>query len=127
MTSVMVAFSVGVDSTFVLKVAQDAIGDRVLALTTTSPTMPDQDRQSALEMARLIGARHVLIESSELEVDGYARNLSSDLSRRDDFRPTRFARELAFRPSSNSAIPRSRARWSIGPFLVETNQSPKGG
>ena len=74
MPSVIVAFSGGVDSTFVLKVAQDAIGDRVLALTTTSPTMPDQDRQSALEMAKLIGARHILIESNELEVEGYAQN-----------------------------------------------------
>jgi len=74
MESVIVAFSGGVDSTFVLKVAQETIGVRVLALTTTSPTMPDQDRQSALEMAQLIGARHLLIESNELEVEGYAQN-----------------------------------------------------
>ena len=46
----------------------------MLALTTTSPTMPDQDRLSALEMAKLIGARHVVIESNELEVPGYAQN-----------------------------------------------------
>jgi uncharacterized protein len=72
--SVMVAFSGGVDSTFVLKVAHDARGDGVLALTTTSPTMPDEDRRSAIEMARLIGARHVLIDSNELEIPGYAQN-----------------------------------------------------
>jgi uncharacterized protein len=74
MRSVIVAFSGGVDSTFVLKVACDTIGDRVLALTTTSPTMPDDDRVNALAMAQRIGARHVVIESNELEIPGYAQN-----------------------------------------------------
>jgi pyridinium-3,5-biscarboxylic acid mononucleotide sulfurtransferase len=74
MKSVIVAFSGGVDSTFVLRVAHETIGERVLALTTTSPTMPDEDRQSAIAMAQLIGARHILIESNELEVPGYAQN-----------------------------------------------------
>jgi uncharacterized protein len=74
MRSVIVAFSGGVDSTFVLKVAHDTIGDRVLALTTTSPTMPDEDRESALAMARIIGARHLVVESNELEIPGYAAN-----------------------------------------------------
>ena len=74
MRSVIVAFSGGVDSTLVLKVAHDTIGDRVLALTTTSPTMPDEDRDSALAMACQIGARHVVIHSNELEIPGYAAN-----------------------------------------------------
>ena len=72
--SVMVAFSGGVDSTFVLKVAHDLLGEGVLALTTTSPTMPTDDRISALEMGRLIGARHLLVESDELTIPGYASN-----------------------------------------------------
>jgi pyridinium-3,5-biscarboxylic acid mononucleotide sulfurtransferase len=74
MRSVIVAFSGGVDSTFVLKVAHDTIGDRVLALTTTSPTMPEEDRESALAMAQIIGARHLVVESNELEIPGYAQN-----------------------------------------------------
>ena len=74
MRSVNVAFSGGVDSTFVLKVAYDSIGDRVLALTTTSPTMPDEDRESALAMAQVIGARHLIVESNELEIPGYSAN-----------------------------------------------------
>jgi uncharacterized protein len=72
--SVMVAFSGGVDSTFVLKVAHDVLGPRVLALTTTSPTMPSDDRRSALDMAAGLGVRHLVIESNELEVPGYAAN-----------------------------------------------------
>ena len=74
MESVMVAFSGGVDSSFVLKVAHDTIGTRALALTTTSPTMPVEDLDSARAMAALIGARHLMVESNELEIPGYAAN-----------------------------------------------------
>src|SRR6266851_8105185 len=74
MQSVMVAFSGGVDSTFVLRVAHDTIGERVLALTTTSPTMPDDDRRNAIAMAKTLGVRHLVIESNELEISCYAAN-----------------------------------------------------
>ncbi len=74
MDSMMVAFSGGVDSSFVLKVAHEMAGSRVLALTTTSPTMPDEDLISAREIAGLIGVRHLVIGSNELEIPGYAEN-----------------------------------------------------
>src|SRR5258708_18547748 len=74
MRSVIVAFAGGVDSACVLRVAYEVLGDSVLALTTTSPTMPDEDRESAVAMARLIGARHLIVESNELEIPGYAAN-----------------------------------------------------
>jgi len=72
--SVMVAFSGGVDSSFVLRVARDTLDERVLALTTTSPTMPDDDRLNAMAIAQALGVRHVMVESNELEIAGYARN-----------------------------------------------------
>jgi uncharacterized protein len=74
MSDVIVAFSGGVDSSFVLKLAHDTLGDRVLALTTTSPTMPEQDKLSAIAIAGQIGARHLIVESNELEIPGYAGN-----------------------------------------------------
>jgi uncharacterized protein len=74
MGSVMVAFSGGVDSSFVLRVGHETIGERLAALTTTSPTMPEDDRLNAIAIAQGLGVRHLIIESNELEIDGYARN-----------------------------------------------------
>ena len=74
MKAVLIAFSGGVDSTLVLKVAHDTIGDRAIALTTTSPTMPDEDCDTAIAMARAIGVRHLIVDSNELEIPGYAAN-----------------------------------------------------
>jgi uncharacterized protein len=74
MRSVMVAFSGGVDSSFVLRVAHDTISEHVLALTTTSPTMPDDDRLNAIAIAQRLGVRHLIVESNELEIAGYASN-----------------------------------------------------
>jgi uncharacterized protein len=72
--SAAVAFSGGVDSTFLLKVCVDSLGSRTLAITARSETLPDRELREATELARMIGAVHQIIDSRELEVPGFAEN-----------------------------------------------------
>ena len=74
MGSVVVAFSGGVDSAFLLHAAKQAIGDRVLAVTATSPTYPRSEREEASRLARSWGVAHRLVESNELEIPGFSGN-----------------------------------------------------
>jgi uncharacterized protein len=70
----IVAFSGGVDSTFVLAVAREVLGDRVVALTAHSPSVPQAEREAARDLAARIGARHVEVDSLEGEDPRYAAN-----------------------------------------------------
>jgi uncharacterized protein len=72
--SALVCFSGGVDSTLLLCVAHDVLGDRCLGLTTVSVTMAVSERQAAVELAKLIGASLEVMESKELERPGFAEN-----------------------------------------------------
>lgn len=70
----IVAFSGGVDSTFVLRVARDELGDDVLALTTTSASMPAHELEEARALAADIGAGHLVVSTDEVAIPGYAKN-----------------------------------------------------
>jgi uncharacterized protein len=72
--SAIVAFSGGVDSTFVLRIAREEIGEGVLALTTTSASMPARELAEARRLAEQIGARHEVVSTDEVAIEDYARN-----------------------------------------------------
>ena len=71
---VAVAFSGGVDSTFLAAVAYEVLANRAIAVTASSPLYPEHERQEAVELARGIGITHILVASNELEVPGFADN-----------------------------------------------------
>ncbi len=69
-----IAFSGGVDSTFLLKVCVDLLGDKALAVTARSETYPVRELEEAKNLARLIGAKHIIVTSEELDVPGFSDN-----------------------------------------------------
>ena len=69
-----VCFSGGVDSTLLLRVAHDVLGDRCVALTAVSITMAESERAAVRDLAAAIGARLEIVESHELERPGFAQN-----------------------------------------------------
>jgi len=62
-----VAFSGGVDSSFLCRAARDALGERALAVTVVSPMLPKSELDCAKTVAAGIGIRHVLVEEPEIE------------------------------------------------------------
>src|SRR5438034_2128734 len=72
--SVLVAYSGGVDSTLLLKLAMDELGEGAVAVLASSPAYPESGQQEARDLARSLGARLVEVTTSEVELEAYARN-----------------------------------------------------
>jgi uncharacterized protein len=72
--SVAIAFSSGVDSTFLLKVAHEVLGDRVIAVTARSCSFPERELTEAKVFCQKEGIRHFICDSEELEIEGFSQN-----------------------------------------------------
>ena len=73
--SVVVAFSGGVDSTFLLLAARDVLGIKhVVALTATSPTYPSHEFNESVKLAKELGVQQIVVDSNELLIPGFADN-----------------------------------------------------
>ena len=74
MERVLVAFSGGVDSALVLKIAHEELGENAVAFTAISPTFPPEEQEQAQLFTKEWGITHLLVDSKELEKEEYAQN-----------------------------------------------------
>jgi len=74
MSSAVVAFSGGIDSTVVFKLAHDVLGDNAMAVTAVSPTFPEVELEGTRRLAQEIGGEHIIIQTDQLEIPAFVRN-----------------------------------------------------
>ena len=72
--SAAIAFSSGVDSTFMLKVAHDVLGDNAVAVTARSHSFPAREKNEAADFCKKEGIEHIFIDSEELNIPGFKQN-----------------------------------------------------
>ncbi len=72
--SAAVAFSSGVDSTFLLRVVHEELGEKCVAVTAMSCSFPKRELEEAKAFCRKEGIRHIIVESEELEIEGFSQN-----------------------------------------------------
>jgi uncharacterized protein len=72
--SVAIAFSSGVDSTFMLKVAHDVLGDKAVAVTVRSHLFPAREKTEATDFCKSQGIEHIFIDSDEMKIPGFKEN-----------------------------------------------------
>ena len=72
--SVLIAYSGGVDSSLLLRVALDELGDRAVAALASSPAYPESEQEEARSLARSLGVRLVEVSTGEVELEAYKRN-----------------------------------------------------
>lgn len=74
MNKLIIAFSGGVDSTFLLNVASDVLKDNVIAVTARSSTYPEREYKAAADFIKTLGTKHIVIISEELDIEGFSKN-----------------------------------------------------
>lgn len=132
MRSVLVAYSGGIDSTVVLKVAHEQLQDRVVGITAVSPTLPAVELEIARRVAAEIGVRHEIVETDQLTLPAFVRNdaarcfhcktdLYRALSRLRERRPTDYIADGTNVDDLKDDRPGIRAarEWGVRSPLVE--------